>query len=158
MSNYVVRLLDETRDEINRCDTKASVLIAGITAGGAILGTELLDPNSTLRTAGAPTTGLSIASVAGLGIAIVLLGVAVLPRVGQPTPGMARYFGEFAIFASPEQLRTAVQIADEEIDDRHSQQLLVLSRIVGRKYRLVQAAIGVAAIALVLLVAAILAT
>ena len=73
---YLVRLLDECRDEINRSDSKASILLAAIAASTAFLGTSLLDESTELRTTGTAVTALSALAVAVFVISMLLLGLA----------------------------------------------------------------------------------
>jgi hypothetical protein len=155
VEQYLVRLLDECRDEINRSDSKASILLAAIAASTAFLGTSLLDGSTELRTAGAAVTALSVVAVAVLVTSMVLLALAIIPRVGRPVLGQARYFEEHAQFASHGALLAALSEAAPDAELRHAQQLLTLSRIASAKYRHLRAAIYAAGVALTVLCAAL---
>jgi hypothetical protein len=143
--SYILRLLDECREEIKISDSKASIIFAAVATATALLANLLLDETQQLRTNGAAVTTLSVVAVATLVASMVMLGLAVIPRVGRPEAGKARYFEEHAQFASPEAL-LAVVTADAELPGiRHAQQLLAMSRIARRKYlHLRRAMLGVA--------------
>src|SRR3954447_1207430 len=55
---YIVRLLDECREEIRVSDSKASIIFAAVSAAAAVLSSLLLDSTQTLRTSGAAVTAL----------------------------------------------------------------------------------------------------
>lgn len=136
---FVEGLLDETREEIGRADTKANILLAsaGVTAAvliGAAMGGDI-------RLSGAPGVVqlLAVLSTLALGSGLALLGAAVMPRLGRPVAGRARYFMEHAQHDGVEELREALEREHDDTDGRHLAQLLTLSRIVRRKYRLTQA-------------------
>jgi hypothetical protein len=133
--SYILRLLDECREEIKISDSKASIIFAAVATSTALLTNLLLDEKRPLRTNGDAVTALSFLSVVTLVASMGMLGLAVIPRVGHPEAGKARYFEEQARFESPEALIAAVA-ADEKISaQRHAQQLLTLSRIARRKYK-----------------------
>lgn len=132
---YILRLLDECREEIKISDSKASILFAGVAFAMALLANPLIDEDSALRTHGVAVLVLSIAAVVALGCSMWLLGLAVLPRLGNPEQGQARYFEEQARFSDHESLLAVVAENARFSPGRHAQQLLVLSRIARRKYQ-----------------------
>jgi hypothetical protein len=131
---YVLRLLDECREEIRMCDSKASILFAGVAFAAALLAGPLVDGSSSLRHSGSAVALLSGIALAILGCSMWLLGLAVVPRVAHPTPGEARYFEEQAQFDDADSLLAAVADDATAPIERHAQQLLVLARIAHRKY------------------------
>ncbi len=147
----LVRLLDENREELGRVDGKASLLLAVVLALVTGFGLAIIEPSTVWRTSGpAALTTAALALVLAL-VALALLGLAVYPAIGAPTPGHARYFAEQAQHDSVQSLLGAV----EEISgtDRHGQQVLVIAKLLDRKYRLMRAGmlaggLGVAAFAL----------
>ena len=152
--SYILRLLDECREEIRVSDSKASIIFAAVATATALLANQLLDRTQELRSNGAAVTVLSIIAVGTLVVSMVLLGLAVIPRVGQPEPGKARYFGEQAQFETAESLLTAVNADAEVASQRHAQQLLIMSRIARRKYtHLRHAMLAVAAAGSVMIIA-----
>ncbi len=132
---YILRLLDETRDEIKNCDSKASILFAGVALAIAFLSDQLVDATSMLRTNGVAAETFGAIAVVALGFSMWMLGLAVLPRLGAREPGQARYFEEQAQFNEHTALLTAVTEAANSRIDRHAQQLLTLARIARRKYQ-----------------------
>ena len=158
--SYILRLLDECREEIKISDSKASIIFAAVGAATALLTNLLLDSKQQLRTNGAAVTTLAVVAVATLVSAMVMLGLAVIPRVGRPEAGKARYFEEHAQFESPEAL-LAVVSADAKLPGiRHAQQLLAMSRIARRKYlhlrrAMLAVALAIAVMALAVLVSAV---
>jgi hypothetical protein len=152
--SYILRLLDECREEIRVSDSKASIIFAAVATATALLANLLLDSDKELRTNGAAVTVLSLVSVGTLVVSMVLLGLAVIPRVGEPQPGRARYFGEQAQYENSQSLLIAVNADAELAAERHAQQLLVMSRIALRKYKhLRNAMLAVGAAGAVMIVA-----
>ena len=148
---YILRLLDECREEIKISDSKASIIFAAVATATALLTNLLLDDTRPLRTNGAAVTTLSVLSVVTLVASMGMLGLAVIPRVGRPEAGKARYFEEQAQFETPEALIAAVAIDEKAADQRHAHQLLTLSRIARRKYgHLRRAMMGVTAATMVM--------
>ena len=131
---YIIRLLDECREEIRVSDSKASIIFAAVSAAAAVLSSLLLDSTQTLRTSGAAVTALSIVAVAALIAAMLLLGMTVIPRVGHSEPGHARYFEEQAQFDNHHDLLSVVTAEASASMDRHAQQLFIMSRIARRKF------------------------
>lgn len=154
VESYILRLLDECREEIKMCDSKASILFAGVAFGAALLAGPLVDDTSSFRESGTGVVVLSVGALMALGCSMWLLGLAVVPRIAHPVAGEARYFEEQAQFTTPESLLDVVARNATDPVDRHVQQLLTLSRIARRKYRhlrhamyAVCAAVGLMAIA-----------
>lgn len=154
VESYILRLLDECREEIRMCDSKASIMFAGVAFGAALLAGPLIEDTSSLRSSGTAVVVLSVIAVSVLGASMWLLGLAVVPRIANPVPGKARYFEEQAQFADSESLLAVLSDDAAASVKRHSQQLLILSRIARRKYRhlrqamyAVCVAIGVMAVA-----------
>ncbi|MEP7048296.1 MAG: Pycsar system effector family protein [Ilumatobacteraceae bacterium] len=152
--SYILRLLDECREEIRQSDSKASIIFAAVATTTALLTDLLLDKARALRTNGGFVTALGLVAVAMLVVAMVMLGLAVIPRVGHPEPGKARYFGEQAQFETPESLLMAVTADAAGASARHAQQLLIMARIARRKYvHLRRAMLSVAAAGSVMIIA-----
>lgn len=159
VESYVLRLLDECREEIRMCDSKASILFAGVAFAAALLAGPLIDESSSLRQNGTAVAILSLVALVSLGCSMWLLGLAVVPRIAHPQAGEARYFEEQARFEDADALLAVVTRDATSSVQRHSQQLLVLSRIAHRKYghlRMAMYAVCVSAIvmAVVALIAA----
>lgn len=133
--DFCRQLLDETRHEIDRADTKASILLAAAGVVAAVFVAALvsggLDPTRArglVQVAGGAAAALVVAGV-------TLLGAAVYPRIHRATVGRARYFMDIAQYNSVAELRSAVATEQADVDGRNLQQLFDLSKIVRRKYR-----------------------
>lgn len=132
--SYILRLLDECREEIRVSDSKASIIFAAVATATGLLASMLLDKDATLRTSGGAVLTITLIAIATLVTAMLLLGLAVTPRVGNPEPGKARYFEEQAQFETHQALLAAVSADASVSHERHAQQLLTLARIARRKY------------------------
>jgi hypothetical protein len=66
---------------------------------------------------------------------IASLGAAVYPRIQQALAGRARFFMDHAQYDTIGDLRTAISEEAADVEGRHLQQLLDLSKITRRKYR-----------------------
>jgi hypothetical protein len=135
---FVEGLLDETREEISRADSKANILLASAGVTAAVLVGGLASGDIAFSAARGAVEILSVLAAVTLGIGIVLLGMAVMPQVGKPMQNRARYFMDHAQYNKVEDLRVAIQAERCDPDERHLAQLLMLSRIVRRKYRFTQ--------------------
>lgn len=154
--SYILRLLDECREEIRVSDTKASIIFGAVGAFAAILSSQLLDETGALRSNGAAVTVIGIVALATLIVSMLLLGLAVIPRVGQPETGRARYFEEQAQFDSASELLTVVSAESHDSGERHAQQLFVMARIARRKYRHLRSAMLTILVAIGMMIVAVL--
>jgi MFS family permease len=135
-AEYLADLLSETREELNRADSKASLIFAAV---GIILGTLVS------AAAGAHWSPLRLAQdvqwLWWLGVVAAIYGTlsiaaSVRPRFPRaPHAGPPTYFGDVAAYASIEQFRQAVEQVITPLD-RLVVQTFVLSRLVQRKYML----------------------
>lgn len=133
---YLAELLSETREELNRTDSKASLIFAAV---GIILGTLVSAAAaahwSPLRLAQEVEwlwwLGVAAAIYGTLSIAASVHPQRVRPDV--PRSGPPTYFGEVAAYESIEQFRHAVDQVTSPID-RMVVQTFILSRAVRRKY------------------------
>ena len=155
--SYILRLLDECREEIRVSDTKASIIFGAVGAFAAILSSQLLDETAALRTNGDAVTFIGIVALATLIVSMLLLGLAVIPRVGRPETGRARYFEEQAQFDSATELLQVVTAEAEGAGERHAQQLFVMARIARRKYRHLRTAMLAILVAMGVMIVAVLA-
>ncbi|MEX1046380.1 MAG: Pycsar system effector family protein [Actinomycetota bacterium] len=134
---YGRRLLGETREEISRADTKASIVLAG---AGVIVGIVLTGFVTGDISLSGQRVGIHVLVMAAgaLSVAgILALGAAVYPRTKSPEPGHARYFEEISQFTKDEKLlRKTVDDESGDAFDRDVNQMLALSGIVHSKYKL----------------------
>ena len=152
--DYILRLLSECRDEIKLSDTKASITFGAVGAFAAVLSNQLLDKEQVLRTNGNAVTVIGALALATSIVSMLLLGLAVIPRVGRPEVGRARYFGEQAQFESSVELLAVISVEAQAPAERHAQQLLVMARIARRKYRHLRSAMLTILVAIALMVLA----
>lgn len=137
--DFVKTLLDETREEINRADTKASILLAGTGIAVAAVVAGFTGSEWTLAGERGLVQVLAVLAGALALVGVFSLGAAVFPRVGKPSIGRARYFMDHAQYPSIPALMEAVGREYANAADRHVHQLRDLSVIVKCKYRLTQA-------------------
>jgi hypothetical protein len=154
--SYILRLLDECREEIRVSDTKASIIFGAVGAFAAILSSQLLDDTGALRTNGAAVTVIGIVALATLIVSMLLLGLAVTPRVGRPETGRARYFEEQAQFGTATELLQVLSAEAQGSSERHGQQLFVMARIARRKYRHLRSAMLTLVFAIGMMIVAVL--
>ena len=152
VGDYVLRLLDECREEVKMCDSKASILFAGVAFAAALLAGPLIDETSTLRNSGNTVVTLSVVALIALGCSMLMLGFAVVPRIAHPQAGKARYFEEQAKFSDVDSLMAVVAQDALSSTDRHAQQLLVLSGIAHRKYQQLRWAMYAVCVAIAVIV------
>jgi hypothetical protein len=138
-SDYVRRLLDETREEVARADTKASIVLAGAGVVFGILLTGFVTGNVSL--AGERWYVGMLVWLAGLTLVggVVLVGLAVYPRTSGAERGHGRWFAEIEQFGKDESALAAAVEGDAHDGGRDLHQARVLAGIVGRKYRLTKA-------------------
>ena len=145
------RLLDETRHEIDRADSKASILVgSAFVAASLFVGSMIsgdLDPR---QARGATQVLLGLTAVA-LAVAIAKLGQVVYPRTTNPSSGGADYFADHAAAGSAEKL--GVELRKLDAFDRDTRQLFVLGGIAEEKYTCLKWGIGAGAASMVLAVA-----
>jgi hypothetical protein len=157
LESYVLRLLDEARDEVKNADNKTNIVFATVTFVIGYLAAVLFDDESTFRTGSDAATVVATISLGVFLVALLLLALAVTPRLGKPAAGKARYFQEQAQFPDANAMLQA--ITEDAIDPvvRHSQQVYTLSLIARRKYQHLRNSMNTVAVAtLVLGIAALL--
>ena len=151
-------LLDESREEVARADSKASILLgaAGLSFGAIVTG--LLEGRWSPLRLDVRVQWLWWVGVAVILGAFVLLCMSIYPRVRMDLQKeKLSFFGHVAQFDSPEELANAIMTKAERQFDRLVDQLFVVSRILIRKYRFMRAAFWSFGIGIVLCLVAILA-
>lgn len=136
MGNYEKTLLGETRDEITRADSKASILFSlfGLLSG-AVVYALLRDQWQPFELANGIEWLWWLG--AGLGLAaIVTLGLAVYPVVDHPgDKRQVAYFGHVAQFKHRTEYLEAIANREGSEVERLRDQIWVLSKAVDGKYR-----------------------
>lgn len=136
---YAQGLLDRTREELVRADTKASLLLA---ASGVALGALL---NGLISAKWSPLQldsrvgWLWWLGLAATVLALTLLAVAIFPSTKRAStkPALAAYYGD-AIGRTADELATKVTVTPHKLHKALLDQILTVSTIVARKYRLLQ--------------------
>jgi hypothetical protein len=135
LESYVLRLLDEARDEVKNADSKTNIVFATVTFVVGYLAALLFDDSSAFRSGSDSATAAATVSLGLFLIALLLLALAVTPRLGKPAAGNARYFQEQAQFPDAQAMLHAVARDAADPVVRHSQQVFTLSVIARRKYQ-----------------------
>ena len=152
-------ILSEAREEIERADQKASILLTGVgVAIGAILA-GLLPAHWSPSDLGSPWQWIWWVGLAGTGVGITFLLAAVYPRIG--VKGDARllnYFGDACHMSTREAVRECLLETSKDELGRTVDQIFVDSRIAARKYQLIRAAIWALAIGAGLVIVSVLPT
>ncbi|MFF7472537.1 Pycsar system effector family protein [Streptomyces sp. NPDC008092] len=133
-------LLSEAREELVRADNKAGLLLASLGAAltallGAI-GSGIIAPRLYPVV---PQLLIWVGSAACVP-ALVLLGLAVAPRLGSPRYARTHYFGDVRLARSATHLELTVRRTDPL--SRDLTQLAALSRITWTKYRCIRLALA----------------
>ncbi|MEU5094510.1 Pycsar system effector family protein [Streptomyces sp. NPDC020996] len=144
-------LLSEAREELVKADNKAGLMLASLGAAltallGAI-GSGVIAP----RQYPVVPQLLLWAGCAACAPALVLLGLAVTPRLGDPRASRTHYFGDTRLAMSAAHLERTVRRTDPV--SRDLSQLAALSQTAWTKYRCIRQALvwGTAFFALTLL-------
>jgi MFS family permease len=131
------RLLTETREELNRADAKAQVLLGVASLGiGTVVGGLLAGGWSPLMLRG----GLQVMWWLGAGpalVALYLLARAVYPRLTKRPSGIW-YFGDVTRYRSKDQIIEELRRRDPHDLAELAEQIRVVSSLVARKYLLIR--------------------
>ncbi|MGP3920941.1 Pycsar system effector family protein [Nonomuraea sp. 10N515B] len=136
---YGAQLLQETREELNRADTKAQVLLGIVGIGlGAVTGGLLAGSWSPFRLSNT-IEWLWWAGAAAALASVVVLARAVYPRLDRRKQSDAvMYYADVLRFASAAAVASALMRSSTLDLERIADQLHRVSRIVGQKYRLIR--------------------
>lgn len=150
-------MLAEVREEIDRADQKASLLIGSLGIAFSIVLSGLLGGSWNPATLGPVAVALwGLCAVAAAG-SVLAAAIAVWPRASPPPGrGAITYWGLVQGIGSPLELADALAERGLHAPERTYQQLLVLSLLVQRKYRAIRWSMGLAGAASALVVVAFL--
>jgi hypothetical protein len=150
-------LLSESREELTRADSKASLLLAALGIGiSAVLG-AILAGSWTPFVLGSPWESFWWAGVTLAGAALVCLGVAVWPKVTHRSgTGGVTYFGEAATFETVAELKAALKRSETDPVERTTRQLHVIAKRADHKYAFIRASLVAVGLAIGLTLAAVL--
>lgn len=146
-------MLAEVREEIDRADQKASLLIGSLGIAFSIVLSGLLGGSWNPALLGPVAVAVwALCAIAGSG-AVLAAALAVWPRASPPSgKGAITYWGLVQGFSSPLELADALTERGLHAPERTYQQLLVLSALVQRKYRAIRWSMILAGIASLLVV------
>ncbi|MER6638851.1 Pycsar system effector family protein [Streptomyces microflavus] len=133
-------LLSEVREELVKADNKAGLMLAFLGAALTALLGAIGSGGIALRQYALTPQLLIWAGCAACVPALVLLGLAVTPRVGKPRYSRTHYFGDTRLTISAASLERMVRRAD--LVSRDLSQLAILSQIAWTKYRCIRHALG----------------
>jgi hypothetical protein len=139
--NYATSLLSDARAEIDRADTKASILLAATgVAAGALLAGLIAGTWSPFRLQAAIAWAWWL-GVAESAIGICCLALAVYPREPKNDSGLTWavvYYGDVLLHSTTAELVTSLKRSAATNLDRVADQLRYIATIVHRKYRLIR--------------------
>lgn len=132
---YARQLLAETREELARADAKASLLFSAFGVISSAVGAVLIaDDWSPFQLANG-VEWMWWGGVAASVIALLLLGLAVIPRIRHATHRERLYFfGHVAEYKKFDEFAKALGKKPPDSYDRTLDQVWVISRIAKRKY------------------------
>ncbi|MEU7738948.1 Pycsar system effector family protein [Nonomuraea sp. NPDC049158] len=136
---YGTQLLSEAREELNRADTKAQVLLGIVGIGlGAVTGGLLAGSWSPFAISNAIEWLWWAGAAAALASVVVLAG-AVYPRLDRRKgSGAVMYYADVFHLDSTAAVASALRRSSALDLERVADQLYRVSHIVGRKYRLIR--------------------
>lgn len=136
---YGTQLLQETREELNRADTKAQVLLGIVGIGlGAVIGGLLAGSWSPFRLSNNIEWLWWAGATAALA-SVVVLARAVYPRLDRRKRSDAvMYYADVLHFESAAAVSSALRRSSTLDLERIADQLHRVSQIVSRKYRLIR--------------------
>jgi len=137
---YLTDLLADTRDELNRADSKASLLLAAIGVVIAALIGGLAGRKWTPMTLDTGAQALWWVGTAAAAAGVFWIAASVYPRIHQPKtphPGLPAYYGDVAAYHDIDAFRDAIDQAPEA-RERLINQTYVVSKIVQWKYVLLR--------------------
>lgn len=134
-----VTMLAEVTGEIDRADSKASLLIGSLGIGFSIVLSSLIGGDLTID--GLPLVDMVLWIAGGVlaSASVVAAALAVWPRLSKgPGPGTITYWGQIHGMRSPAEVGRALAERSLRPPERTYQQLLALSAVVQRKYRCIR--------------------
>jgi hypothetical protein len=141
ITSYLEHLLDDTREELAKADSKAALLLAatGVVVGALLAGLfggrwTPFDLNNRIE-------WLWWVGVVAAAAGIFSIAAAVYPRLrprgAPPPPGAPAYFGDVTTYRDIDAFRHAIEQAPS-LQERLIDQTFVVSRIAWRKYVLLR--------------------
>ena len=158
MTEYVDSLLRDSREELTRADSKATVLLGTAGVGASIIAGDIVaghwTPASLTPWAQVFWWVGACAAAAGF----VSLTYALAPRLyDSGEKKNLRHFGHIAQYESPNELLEPLVSASGDVFNARVSQLWAIAKIVTRKYALIKVALQLFAASVLLLIVARLA-
>ncbi|GAA5209612.1 Pycsar system effector family protein [Microbacterium kyungheense] len=152
-------MLAEVRDEIDRADQKASLLIGSLGIAFSIVLSGMIGGDWTPVTLSPLGATVWVLGVVAAAASVVAAAAAVWPRLSRgPGPGAITYWGQVRGLGSPAEVERALSERGVHPPERTFQQLLVLSAVVQRKYRAIRLSMALAGVGVGLIIVGFLLT
>ncbi|MYW63492.1 hypothetical protein GTY65_05285 [Streptomyces sp. SID8379] len=133
-------LLAEAREEVMKADNKAGLMLASLGAALAAMLSAIASGVIAPRQYAVVPQVLLWAGCAACVPALVLLGLAVTPRIGRPHRCRTHYFGDARLATTVGHLERRVSHTD--LTSRNLSQLATVSQIAWTKYRCIRHALA----------------
>jgi len=141
-AQIALRLLEETREELGRADSKANILIAAIVAGAGVAFGGLASHGNSLLAHDWLVELFFFVGLSFVAASVVRLVLAVKPHLRISKSSDVDYFGDVVSCGSPEVLADRLDLSEHEVAARHIRQLWTLSGVVIRRYRAISQAMS----------------
>ena len=158
MSKYVNSLLRDSREELTRADSKATVLLGTAGVGASIIAGDIVAGHWTPPSLPPWAQVFWWIGVCAAGAGFVSLTYALSPRLyGSAEKGNLRHFGHIAQYQSPSELLEPLNSASGNMLIAKVSQLWAIGKIVTHKYALIRVALQLFAASILFLIVARLA-
>lgn len=129
-------MLAEAKDEIDRADQKASLLIGSLGIAFSVVLSGMIGGSWSPSALSVPGLVMWAVGVVLATASLFAAALAVWPRLSRsPGPGTITYWGQVRGMTSPQEVADSLATRGLLPPERTYQQLLVLSAVVQRKYR-----------------------
>jgi hypothetical protein len=157
-SEYVESLLRDSREELTRADSKATVLLGTAGVGASIIAGDIAAGHWTPADLALWAQVFWWLGVCAAAAGLVSLTYALAPRLYDSAEKQnLRHFGHIAQYESPSELLEPLDNASSDIFIARVSQLWAIGKIVTRKYALIRMALQLFAVSILLLIVARLA-
>ena len=151
------RLLADCREEILRADSKASILLAGVSVGASALLAGLIAGDWSPTELDNSVEWVWWIGITFTAVAVVQLGLCLLPVLANAeASNRIDYYGDVRRFRTSGELAAALEQGQPDVYGRTVRQIHVCAGIVTRKYSLLRWAMGALVISVGLVVLSLL--
>jgi hypothetical protein len=139
ITSYLTDLHSDTREELNRADSKASLLLAAMGVIVGVIVGGITSSHWSPLSMGTGEQALWWAGVAAAAASMFMFAASVYPRISRrgPRASLPNYYGDVAGYADVEAFRRGISQAPDAAE-RLIHQTYVLAKIVRSKYVLLQ--------------------